>query len=108
MEITIDGGNIWINAEHMNPENRIHTDGHICIYEGKVYLYNNTNRYWHNSSRGNVVELRNIKGKRVGEAGTKEISGYDPIYWDYMERDGKKIPEAVAKFFDELKAFWRK
>lgn len=106
MKITINGGNIWIDADHINPENRMHTDAHVCIYEGKVYLYTHTNRYWHNSSRGNVIELRNSQGKKVKEAGTKEISGYDPIYWGDMERDGRKIPNAVVKFFEELKDIW--
>lgn len=102
----IDVGNeIWISGGGINPSTHINTDVGICMYKGRVYLYNRTNRYWHNSSRGNVVELRNYYGKKIKDAGTKEIDDYSPKYWEYMRLEGREIPQKVIDFYNKLKSY---
>lgn len=103
VEVDVSGGNIAIRGTNIDPEKRFYTDACICVYGRGVYLYNRTNRYWHNSTRGNVVELRNYRGDKVGEAGTKEIEDYNPIYWGDMERQGYVIPEKVKDFFQKVR-----
>jgi hypothetical protein len=103
MKITVDGGIIRIDAEHINPEKRIHTDARLCVYNEKVYIYTHTKRYWQNSARGNVVELRSKTGRKIKEVGSNEISGFDPVYWGDMERDGRVVPKNVIAFFNQLK-----
>ena len=103
VEVNVHGGDITLQGTNIDPEKRFYTDAGICVYGRGVYLYNRTNRYWHNSARGNVVELRNYQGRKVGEAGTKEIETYDPKYWGDMERQGYSIPEKVKDFFNKVK-----
>lgn len=96
----------------INPANRINTDAEICVDDnnGRVYLFNTTNRYWHNSARGNVVELRNIKGEKIRDGGTKEITNWGtPQYWDYLKHEDpeRKVPEKVKTFYFKLKKYWK-
>ena len=96
------GGEITLHGTNIAKEKQFNTDAGICIYGRGVYLYTRTNRYWHDSSRGNVIELRDAKGKKVKDVGTKEIKDYDPQYWGNMEREGRKIPEKVKNIYKKV------
>lgn len=105
MRITING-HIWIEAGNINPENRINTDAQPVIYNEKAYIVTSTNRYWHNSSRGNVLELRNAYGKKLKEVGTNEVESYPMEYWGDIERNGQQIPEKIKTLISDMKKIW--
>ena len=73
MKIRVMSDKITIDADHINSKNRLHTNADIVMYKGRVYLSTSTDRYWRDSWRGKVIELRNIEGRKILSVGDKEI-----------------------------------
>lgn len=59
----------------------------LAEYNGKSYLCNSTNKYWHTPSRGNVVELRDLIGRKLKNVGSNEIRRFE---WVYVSKDGQR------------------
>lgn len=108
MKINVSPDGIYIRASSINPENRIDTEANIVTYKERVYLSTPTNRYWIDSARGNVIELRNIEGKKLHSVGKKEVIGWGtPVYWSTFEADGRIVPKKVKEFYYKLEKRWR-
>lgn len=100
----IKGNQLALTASgSVNPANNFYMDAGICLYNDKPYLYTKTNKYWEDSSRGNVLELRRADGTKVKDVGTKEVIDWSPQNWDvYESLEGKSVPQLVIDFYTKL------
>ena len=103
MEI-IKGDQLTVTASgSVNPANNFCLDAGICIYKGRPYLYTKTNKYWEDSSRGTVLELRKENGTKVKDVGSKEVTDWSPQNWDtYEALTNEPVPQSVKNFYDKL------
>lgn len=100
----IKGNQLALTASgSVNPANNFYMDTGICLYNDKPYLYTKTNKYWEDSSRGNVLELRRADGTKIKDVGTKEVIDWSPQNWDvYESLEGKSVPQSVIDFYTKL------
>ena len=103
MKVIKDNQLTIVASGSVNPANNFALNAGICLYNNRPYLYTSTNRYWQDSDKGNVIELRRSDGSKIKEVGIKEVTDWSPQNWDtYVDLMKEPVPKSVSDFYNKL------